>query len=322
MRGEGYRARLLWDAYESYDQSSGEAFLDCPERNIRRSPKSTIETHRVRPEEFKRANASGDRVESMLQEMTLLLTGLAGGIVGGLLGTGGCVIMLPALAFLFGYGLPVAVGTTITAVIVTASSGALGHVRRGNVDYRTAKVIAAFGALGALVGSSIFITLAGNISLLSLALGFAFLYVAIRMVYEGLRGSVGAREGREVPGSVRGKAVLGFLVGILTGVLGLGGGYALVPSFIYLLGAPVKLAVGTSLASLVSMALVSGAFKLAQGYVDLTAALLLGAGTAVGAQIGAKLVPKLPAWLIKLLFGLIFLYVSLKFILTPLGIRI
>lgn len=258
----------------------------------------------------------------MLQEITLILTGLAGGIVGGLLGTGGCVIMLPALAFLFGYSLPVAVGTTITAVIITASSGALGHVRMGNVDYRTAKAVAASGALGALVGSLIFIMLAGNISLLSLVLGFAFLYVAIRMVYEGLRRSIGAKEGKEVPGDIWRKSILGFLVGILTGVLGLGGGYALVSSFIYLLGAPVKLAVGTSLASFVFMALVSGAFKLAQGYVDLMAALLLGAGTALGAQIGAKLVLKLPAWSIKLLFGLVFLYVSLKFILTPLGIRI
>ncbi|RDD53639.1 MAG: sulfite exporter TauE/SafE family protein [Candidatus Korarchaeota archaeon NZ13-K] len=258
----------------------------------------------------------------MLREIALLLTGLAGGIVGGLLGTGGCVIMLPALAFLFGYRLPVAIGTTITAVIITASSGAVGHIRIGNVDYKTAKVIAISGAVGAAVGSLIFILLAGNTSILSLILGLAFLYVSIRMIYEGSRRSMGAGEGKEIPGSGARKGILGFLIGVLTGIVGLGGGYALVPSFIYILGAPVKLAVGTSLASFISMALVSGAFKLAQGYVDLIAALLLGVGTAFGAQIGARLVPKLPAWAIKLLFGLVFLYVSLKFILTPLGIRI
>ncbi|MEM0017190.1 MAG: sulfite exporter TauE/SafE family protein [Candidatus Korarchaeum sp.] len=258
----------------------------------------------------------------MFQELALLLTGLLGGTVGGLLGTGGCVIMLPALAFLFGYNLPVAVGTTITAVIITASSGAIGHLRMGNVDYGTAKVIAVSGAIGAFVGSLLFMFLAGNTSFLSLILGFAFLYVAIRMIYEGLKRFAGAKEGREIPGSFSKKSALGFLIGVLTGIVGLGGGYALVPSFIYLLGAPVKLAVGTSLASFISMALVSGAFKLAQGYVDVMAAILLGIGTAVGAQIGAKLVPKLPAWLIKLIFGMIFLYVSLKFVLMPLGIRI
>lgn len=258
----------------------------------------------------------------MLPEISLLLIGLAGGIVGGLLGTGGCVIMLPALAFLFGYRLPIAIGTTITAVIITASSGAIGHIRMRNVDYGTTKVIALSGAVGALLGSLIFNLLADNISLLNLILGLAFLYVAVRMVYEGLRRSIGAREGKEIPGSAVKKGILGFLIGVLTGIVGLGGGYALVPSFIYLLGAPVKIAVGTSLPSFISMALVSGAFKLAQGYVDVIAALLLGIGTAVGAQIGAKLVPKLPAWLIKLLFGLVFLYVSLKFILMPFGIRI
>lgn len=258
----------------------------------------------------------------MLQELVLLTTGLAAGIIGGLLGTGGCVIMLPVLAFLFRYPLPLAIGTTITAVIITASSGAVGHLRIKNVDYGTAKVVAVSGAMGALLGSMIFILLSGNTSALSFILGLSFLYVAIRMVYEGLRRSVGAREGKEIPGSIARKSILGFLIGTLTGILGLGGGYALVPAFIYLLGAPVKIAVGTSLASFISMAVVSGAFKLAQGYVDLMTALLLGVGTAIGAQIGAKLVPKLPAWMIRFLFGLVFLYVSLKFILTPLGIRI
>ncbi|RSN70946.1 sulfite exporter TauE/SafE family protein [Candidatus Korarchaeum cryptofilum] len=256
----------------------------------------------------------------MMQELVLLIVGLLGGIIGGLLGTGGCVIMLPALAFLFGYQLPIAIGTTITAVIITATSGAIGHIRIGNVDYGTAKVVAISGAIGAFIGSLIFILLAGNISILSLILGLAFLYVAVRMVYEGLRRSIGAKDGKEIPGSSKKKGILGFLIGILTGIVG--GGYALVPSFIYLLGSPVKIAVGTSLASLISMALVSGAFKLIQGYVDVIAALLLGIGTAVGAHIGARLVARVPAWVIKILFGLVFLYVSHKFILLPFGIRI
>ena len=62
------------------------------------------------------------------------------------------------------------------------------------------------------------------------------------------------------------------------------------------------------------MAVVSGLFKLYQGIVDVTAAICLGAGTIIGAQIGAKLTKIVPAWLIKLIFGLIFLYVSLKFV--------
>ncbi|MCD6457277.1 MAG: sulfite exporter TauE/SafE family protein [Thermoproteales archaeon] len=250
--------------------------------------------------------------------------GILAGIVGGLLGIGGCSIMLPALYFLFYYSLPCAIGTTITAVIVTAISGATAHFKMKNIDFLTAKIITVSGALGAVLGSILFIYLAGNTALLSAIVGFAFIYTAIRMIVEGARRKGGAPSGKgdKVPGSSSGKGLLGFIIGVLTGIIGLGGGYALVPSFIYIFKSPVKIAVGTSLASFISMALISGLFKLMTGNVDLIAALMLGLGTALGAQLGAKLVPKTPAWMIKLLFGLLFLYVSLRFILAGFGVRI
>ncbi|RLE62212.1 MAG: sulfite exporter TauE/SafE family protein [Thermoprotei archaeon] len=255
---------------------------------------------------------------------TMLTFGLVAGIVGGLLGIGGCSIMLPALYFLFNYSLPTAIGTTITAVIVTAFSGAQAHIRMRNVDFFTAKIISISGAIGAVVGSILFIYLAKNVALLSTVVGFAFSYTAIRMIVEGLKKKSGviSSKGDKIPGNTVSKGILGFVIGVLTGVIGLGGGYALVPSFIYLLHSSVKIAVGTSLASFISMSLISGLFKLMTGDVDLIAALMLGVGTAIGAQLGAKLVPKIPAWMIKLLFGLIFLYVSIRFILAGFGIRI
>lgn len=245
----------------------------------------------------------------------LFITGLIAGTLGGLLGIGGCVIMLPSLAFIFKYPLPVAIGTTITAVILTASSGAIGHIRLKNVDYSTTKVVAVSGAVGAAVGSVIFFYIANQLWLLNFILGFAFLYVSIRMIYEGtIKRAMSEKPGNEVPGSGAAKATIGFFIGIITGIVGLGGGYALVPSFIYLLGSPVKIAVGTSLASFISMAVVSGAFKLYQGVVDVVAAIALGIGTIIGAQIGARLTKVVPPWAIKAIFGFVFLYVSLKFI--------
>lgn len=76
----------------------------------------------------------------------------------------------------------------------------------------------------------------------------------------------------------------------------------------------IDIAVGTSLASFISMAIVSGGFKLYQGVVDILAAICLGAGTAVGAQVGARLTRVVPSWMIKAIFGFVFLYVSLRFI--------
>lgn len=87
----------------------------------------------------------------MAPDVALLLAmfGLLAETLGGLLGIGGCVIVLLALCFLSNYPLPEAIGTTITAVIVTASSGTVAHVRIKNVDYDTARMVAFSGALEA-----------------------------------------------------------------------------------------------------------------------------------------------------------------------------
>ena len=247
------------------------------------------------------------------------------GFVGGLLGIGGCSIMLPVLIFAFSYSEPVAIGTTITAVIITAVSGAIGHIRIGNVDWRTAEIVNVFGAIGAALGSVLLWYIMDQRWLLCVLLGAAFIYVALRMTVEGiLRTGPGSQpmegEGKEVPGGSGAKAAIGFGIGIITGLIGLGGGYALMPAYIYLLSSPVKIAVGTSLASFIGQAVVSSAFKLYQGIVDLLAAVCLGVGTAIGAQLGARAVPKTPAWAIKLIFGLLFLVVSLKFFCKGLGL--
>jgi hypothetical protein len=125
-----------------------------------------------------------------------------------------------------------------------------------------------------------------------------------------------------MPGTKTTKGVLGSTVGFLTGIIGLGGGYALVPSFIYFLSAPVKLAIGTSMASFVWIALVGAMFKIYQGVVNIPVAITLGVGALIGAIYGAKLVAKFKPNALKALFGLLFLYVSLKYILIYFGIHI
>ena len=245
----------------------------------------------------------------------VFITGIIAGTFGGLLGIGGGLIMLPSLTFIFGYPLKLAIGTSITAVVFTAVSGALGHLRLGNVDFSTAKIVSVSGAAGAILGSGIFLLLAEKIFILEILMGFAFLYTALRMILEGLKREE-KTEGRkiQISGSKISKAFLGFSVGILAGLLGIGGGFVLVPSFVYLFGSTVKIAVGTSLASFLGIALVSSAFKLYQGFVDIPAALFLGFGTVLGAQLGARLIIKIPSWAIKTVFGFVFFYVSLRFL--------
>jgi len=250
-------------------------------------------------------------------------TGLVAGVIGGLLGTGGCALMMPVIRFGFHFDPALAVGTTLTAVVFTAASGAIQHWRMQNVDTDTALLTGYSGILGVIIGSVIFGYLKPYGELIDLIIGLAFIVVSLRMLYEGLlvKGPLTAT-GPQIPGKPLSKTVLGSGIGTLTGIIGLGGGYALVPSYIYFLKAPVKLAISTSMAAFVWMALVGAIFKFYQQVVDIPAAAALGMGALIGAIIGAKLVAKIKPNVLKALFGLLFLYVSLKYILIYFEIHI
>lgn len=255
--------------------------------------------------------------------IVLAIVGLGAGLLGGLIGTGGCSVMLPVIHFWMGYAAPIAVGTTLFAVIFTAISGAYGHLLRRNVDLRAFLWLGGGGILGVLLGSWLFTLLSAHAKLLGLVLGVIFLWPAIRMVYEGIvQRALPAREGNVIPGAGWGMGLFGFIVGIATGVAGLGGGYALVPGIIYLFQAPVYITMGTSLATMIPLAVVGGAIKLAQGFVDLPTGLVLAAGTIIGAQIGAAIIKRFKPATLKLIFGLYFLYVAVKFITGYFGIAI
>ncbi len=253
----------------------------------------------------------------------LVVVGFLAGLLGGLIGTGGCSVMLPIIHFWMGYPAAIAVGTTLFAVIFTAISGGYGHLVRRNVDTRAFLWLGGSGILGVLLGSWLFIPLSGQAKLLGLILGLVFLWPAIRMIYEGvIQRAMPRREGAAISGSGWAIAVFGFIVGIATGLAGLGGGYALVPGLIYLFGAPVYITMGTSLATMIPLAVAGGSIKLAQGFVDLATGLLLAAGTIIGAQVGAAIIKRFKPATLKLLFGLYFLYVAAKFITGFLGIQI
>lgn len=258
-----------------------------------------------------------------MMHVIYFVTGILAGIVGGLLGTGGCALMMPVIRFGFDFDPALAVGTTLTAVVFTAASGAFQHWRMKNVDIDTALLTGYSGTLGVIIGSVVFGYLVPYGELIDLIIGVAFIVVSLRMLYEGIlvKGPPVAA-GAEIPGKPLTKTILGSGIGTLTGIIGLGGGYALVPSFIYFCRGPVKLAIGTSMAAFVWMALVGAAFKFYQQVVDIPAAVTLGVGALIGAIFGAKLVAKIKPNILKALFGLLFLYVSLKYILIYFGIKI
>lgn len=270
--------------------------------------------------------AAGQPPIGVGEAIILLLVGVVAGLIGGLIGTGGCSVMLPTIHFWMGFPTPLAVGTVLFAVMFTAISGAWGHLVRRNLDRRAVAWLGGGGLLGVLLGSWIFTLISAQAQLLGLVLGLLFLWPAIRMVWEGIQGFTGRgpakKEGDIIPHTGWGMALFGFVVGITTGIAGLGGGYALVPGLIYLFSSPVYITMGTSLAVMVPLSLVGGLIKTGQGFVVLAAGGLLGGGATIGAQFGAAAIKRFRPHTLKFIFGLYFLYVSLKFVLGYFGVQI
>jgi len=260
---------------------------------------------------------------SALTFFILFVIGVLAGGMGSLLGIGGSILMMPAIRFGFDFSPALAVGTALTAVVFTAVSGATQHWRLGNVDWGSVKYIASAGVVGVLAGSALFFYISAYGALIDLIVGLALIWAATRMLYEGIfQRQAPEVAGDRILGGKRAKAGIGGSAGFLTGLLGLGGGFVLVPSFIYLVRSPLRIAIGSSMASFVWFALIGAIIKIYQGFTDIPVAVVLGLGAAGGAIIGARLVARFKPATLKAIFGVIFLYVSLKYILLYFGIHI
>ncbi len=251
---------------------------------------------------------------SLILIVSLLASGLIAGLFGSLIGVGGGVILLPILHFGLGYPAPIAVGTSLLIVMFSSASGSYGHLIRKNVSIDALKWSAPSAIGGVILGSWLFTLLAHNASLLGLLLGIAFIIPAVLMVWESLYPDRFASRLDKIVISKKYMPVLGLITGTLTALLGLGGGYLLVPGLIYLFHLPVILTMGTSLAIIFPVSIIGSIFKLSGGYVDVLAALIASAGTVVGAQIGAGTIKYFKPQTLKLIFSIYFLYVSIRFI--------
>ncbi|MEN6351160.1 MAG: sulfite exporter TauE/SafE family protein [Syntrophomonas sp.] len=261
-------------------------------------------------------SGDGSTALTICRLLKLIAVGLLAGYFGGLLGIGGGIIMLPILTFWLDFPTTLAVGTTLFAVIFTGISGGYAHLARGNADIQSTLYLGTFGVAGILLGSYLFTILASQIKILGLILGIFFIFPGIFMLWEALskRSPFVNREKRPEDVNKTGLATLGFTVGFLTGILGLGGGYLLVPGLTYLFGYPLSLAVGTSLTTVVPLTIVGGSIKLLQQYVMLQSSLSLATGTIIGAQIGAASIKLFKPSTLKIIFSLYFIYTAVKFI--------
>ena len=271
----------------------------------------------------------------------LFIVALGGlvGVLSGLFGVGGGFLTTPLLIF---YGIPpgIAVASATTQITGASVSGVMAHMKRGGVDLRMGLVMIAGGLCGSLVGALIFrlaqasgqidtligllyVALLGSIGLLMLrdatrALGWVKITepATPRRRHHRLVASLPLRWRFYASGlylSPLAPLALGFVAGILTVLLGVGGGFLLVPAMISLLGMAPRVVVGTSLVMILAVsAATTMIHALTTRSVDIVLAGLLLAGGVVGAQYGARLTTRLKPDLLRFSLALIILLVALR----------
>lgn len=274
--------------------------------------------------------------------------GMLTGILSGLFGVGGGFLTTPLLIF---YGIPPTVAAASAATQVTGASvsGVLAHQRAGGVDYRMGAVLVVGGVVGAMVGAVLFrlFQLLGQIDVV-----INILYVLMLGTIGGLmmRESIDAlrasRGGAPPPAAKRrhhplvaslpyrwrfyasglyisplAPLILGFLVGILTMLMGVGGGFMLVPAMLYILGMSGRVVVGTSLFNILFVTMATTmTHALTTKAVDLILAGLLLLGSVIGAQFGTRIALKARPDILRLVLASIVILIALR-MLFGLGIQ-
>ena len=268
----------------------------------------------------------------------ILLGGLVG-LLSGMFGVGGGFLTTPLLMF---YGIPPAIAVASSATQVTGASvsGAITYWERKGIDFRMGIVLVAGGVIGSLAGSFLFRALQ-KMGQIDIAISAAYVLllgsVGGMMLTETVRALRAARAGKRPPARPRHNRLvaalpfrwrfyrsglyisplaplaLGFVTGVLTVVLGVGGGFLIVPALIYLLSMPANVVVGTSLFQILFVTAATTMVHSVQSKtVDIVLASLLLVGGVVGAQLGARMALKLKPEYLRLGLALIVLVVAVR----------
>lgn len=258
----------------------------------------------------------------------LLATGAGAGFASGLLGVGGGCIMVPVMYSVIGaMGFPdiamkVALGTSLLVILPTAMSGAWRHNKKKAVRWKTALVLGLCGLGGGLAGS----TLATYLPERALKAGFGGLVLAIA-IWMGL-GMMPelAKQRAEPKDNPRLLPALGFPIGMVSGLTGLGGGALIVPALVLALDFPMHMAVGTSVTAIILTSLggITGyiihgigmpdLLPYSIGYINLPIWLCLAGMSVPLAQLGAKTAHALPAKQLRYIFIALMVYIGLRMI--------
>ena len=232
-----------------------------------------------------------------LQIAGFVTAGLAAGIFSGSLGVGGALLATPLIRFM-GVTPYLAIGTTVPVLLPTTLTGAWTYARSGLVDVRTASWTALGGSAGAVAGALLTRSINGHALMLFTAATMFFL--AFRLLPKAATGPSSTESGSVDAASVLKRhhpaaiIAVGLLAGFFSGLLGIGGGFLMVPAFVRLFNLPIKTALGTSLAVITLTAIPNLLAHMKVGNIDWAVSALLSLGVIPGAFLGARLAIKAP----------------------------
>ena len=269
-----------------------------------------------------------------------LLIGLGGiiGILSGMFGVGGGFLMTPLLFFI---GIPpaIAVASEANQILGASFSGAIAHFRRKNIDLKMGCLLILGGVLGSILGVEIFRIFKG-LGQLELIIKLCYVFflgiIGIIMFFESLKAlryesrNIKIRKTRHhswvqgLPLKMRFRSsnlyissipavFIGFFVGILASIMGIGGGFIIVPAMIYILGMPTKVVIGTSLFQIIFVTGFTTYLHAVKNFsVDIVLSFLLLVGGVIGAQLGVRIGIRLKAEQLRILLAILVLSMCLK----------
>jgi uncharacterized membrane protein YfcA len=223
---------------------------------------------------------------------------VAVGVSLGLLGGGGSILTVPLLAYVAGLDAQHAIATSLLVVGVTSAVAAVTHARAGRVRWRIAVMFGVTAMAGAYSGGLLAQFIPGTVLLIAFAV---IMIVAGAAMLRGRKGTAAADSSSRPP--LLQITLLGVAVGLISGLVGAGGGFLLVPALALLAGLPMPIAVGTSLVVISMQSFAGFAGHLTAGQIDWRLAGLITAAAVVGALIGGRLVSRVPANTLRTLFG-------------------